>query len=60
MEVTSRKLHHGGYQLELTPWNVPHGTYTMLVSSSNVHHGGYLMEPSPWKLLHGTNTMEVT
>ena len=46
--------------MELTPWKLPHGTYTMEVTVCNVHHGGYLMELTPWKLPHGTYTMEVT
>ena len=50
MEVTSRKLHHESYLLELTPWKVPHGTYTMEVTSWNLHDGSYLLELPPWKL----------
>ena len=29
MEVTSRNLHHGRYLVELTPWKLPHGPYSM-------------------------------
>ena len=32
MEVTSRKLLHGSYLVEPTPWKLPHGTYTMEVT----------------------------
>ena len=46
--------------MELTPWKLPHGTYTMEGNSSNLHHGSYLMELTPWKLLSGTYTLEVT
>ena len=46
--------------MELTPWTVPHGTYTMEVTSSNLHHGSYLTEVTPWKLPIGTYTMEGT
>ena len=37
--------------MELTPWKLPHGTYTMEVTS---------LELTPWKLPNGTYTMEVT
>ena len=33
MEVTSWNLHHGSYLVELTPWKMPHGTYIMEVNS---------------------------
>ena len=55
--------------MELTPWKLPQGTYTMeatswnlqhKVTSWNLHHGSYLMELTPWKLPHGTYTIEVT
>ena len=46
--------------MELTPWKLLQGTYTMEVTSRNVHHGSYLMELTPWKLPHGTYIMEVT
>ena len=46
--------------MELTPWKLNHGTYTMEVTSLNVQQGRYLMELTPWKLPHGTYTMEVT
>ena len=32
MEVTSVNLHPGGYLIELTPWELPHGTYIMEVT----------------------------
>ena len=55
--------------MELTPWKLPHGTYTIEVTYFNVQHrsylmelrqGNYLVERTPWKLPHGTYTMEVT
>ena len=46
--------------MELEPWTLPHGTYTMEVTSRNLHHGSYLVEHTPWKLPHGTYIMEVT
>ena len=46
--------------MELTPWKLNHGTYTMQVTSSNLKHGRYLKELTPWKLPHATYTMEVT
>ena len=46
--------------MELTPWKLPQGTYTIEFSSLNLHHGSYLVEHTPWKLPHGTYTMEVT
>ena len=49
MEVTSWNLHHGSYLMEHTPWKLLHGTYTMEVTSWNLHHGSYLMEHTPWK-----------
>ena len=60
MEVTSWNVHHGSYLLELTPRKLPHGTYTMEVASCKLHHGSYLVELTPWKLLHGPYTMEFT
>ena len=51
MEVTSRKLLHRIYLVELTP---------LESTSWNLYHGSYLMELTPWKLPHGTYTMEVT
>ena len=45
--------------MELTPWKLPRGTYTMEVTSRNLHHESYLMELTPWKLPHGTYIMEV-
>ena len=32
MEVTSRQLLHGRYLVELTPWKLPHGAYTIEVA----------------------------
>ena len=46
--------------MELTPWKLPHGTYTMEVTSRNLHPGSYLMELTPWNVAHGTYTMEIT
>ena len=46
--------------MELTPWKLLHGTYTMEVTSINLHHESYLMELRPWKVPHGTYIMEVT
>ena len=45
--------------MELTPWKLPHGAYTMEVTSLNFHHGSCLMELTPWKLPSETCTMEV-
>ena len=46
--------------MELTPWKLPSGTYTIEVTSWNLHHLSYLMERTSWKLPNGTYTMEVT
>ena len=46
--------------MELTPWKLPQGSYTMEGSYWNLHHLSYLVELTPWKLPHGTYTMEVT
>ena len=46
--------------MELTPWKVPHGTYTMEVTQWNLHNISYFKEHSPCKLPHGTYIMEVT
>ena len=46
--------------MEHKPLKLAHGTYTMEVTSWNLHHGSYLVELKPWKLTHGTYTMEVT
>ena len=46
--------------MELTPWKLPQGTYTMEVASWNLRHGSSLMELTPWKLPHGTYALEVT
>ena len=32
MEVTLCSLHHGGFLMELTPWMLPTGPYTMEVT----------------------------
>ena len=32
MEVTLWNLHHGSCLVELTPWQLPNGTYTMEVT----------------------------
>ena len=52
MEDSSWNLHNGSYLMELTPWKLPHGTYTIDGSSWNLHNGSYLMELTPWKLAH--------
>ena len=46
--------------MELTPWKLPHGTYTMEVTYWNQHLGSFLVELTPWKLPHRANTMQVT
>ena len=46
--------------MELTPWKLLSGTYTMDVKSGNLLHGSYLVERTPWKLPNGTYIMEVT
>ena len=46
--------------MERTVYKLPNATYTMEVTSWNVHHGSNLMEHTPWKLLNGTYIMEVT
>ena len=46
--------------MELTPWKLPRGTYTLEITSLNLHMGSYLMERTPWKLPNATYTMEVT
>ena len=55
MELTPWKLANGTYTMQVT-----YGTYTMEVTSWNIHHGSYLNKLTPWKLPHGTYTMEVT
>ena len=60
MEVTSWNVHHGSYLMKHTPWMLPSGTYTMEGNYRNLHHGSYFMELTPWKLRHGTYSMEVT
>ena len=30
--------------MELTPWKLPHGTYTIEGTSLNLHYGSYIME----------------
>ena len=46
--------------MELTPWKLPHGTYTMEVTSLNLHRRSNLKDLTTWKLPHGTYIMEVT
>ena len=46
--------------MELTPWKLPSGTFTIEVTVWNIHRGGYLMDLTPWKLPYGPYTMEVT
>ena len=60
MEVTSQYIHHESYLVQLTPWKIPNGTYTMEGTSWNLHHGSYLVEHTPWNLPSGTYTMEVS
>ena len=43
----------------LTPWKLPHGTYT-IDTSWNLNHESYFMEFTTWKVPHGTYIMEVT
>ena len=45
--------------MELTPWKLPCGTYTMEAPSCNLHHGIYLMDFTLLKLPHGTYILEV-
>ena len=59
MEVTQWNLHHGTYLVELTPLKSLSGTYTKEFAPLNLHHGKYLMEGTPWKLRSETYTMEV-
>ena len=46
--------------MELTPWKLPSGTYTMEVTSLNLHRGRFLIELTTSKLPHGSYIMEVT
>ena len=46
--------------MERTSWKLPRVTYTMEVTSWNLHHGSYLMERTPLKLPSLTYTLEVT
>ena len=46
--------------MELTPWKLPSGTYTMEVTSLNLHPGRFLIELTTSKLPHGSYIMEVT
>ena len=46
--------------MELTVSKLPSVTYTMEVTSWNLHHGSYLMELTPGKLPHRTYTKEIT
>ena len=55
MELTSWKLPHGTYTMEVTSW-----IYTMEGTSWILHHGSYFMELTPLKLPHGTYIMELT
>ena len=45
--------------MERTPWKLPILTYTMEVTSWNLQHGSNRIEPTSWKLPNGTYTMEV-
>ena len=44
MDVSSLNLHHEGYLVQLTPWKLPHGSYTMEVTSTNLHNGSSLID----------------
>ena len=46
--------------MELTPWKLPHGTYTIVVTSWQLDRGKCVVQLTPWKLHSGTYTMEVT
>ena len=46
--------------MQLTPLKIPSLTYTIEVTSWNLHHGSYLIELTPWKLPNATYTMEVS
>ena len=46
--------------MELTPWKLPTGMYTMEVTSRTLQYGSYLMELRQWKGPHGVHTTEVT
>ena len=54
MEVTSWNVHHGSYLMERIPWKITSGNNTMEVALWNLHHGCYLVEPTTWRLSHGT------
>ena len=60
MEVTSWNLHHGSYFIELSPCKLRCGTYNFAVTSLNLNHRIYLMELTKWKEAHGVQTTEVT
>ena len=53
MEVTYWNVHHGSYLVEVTPLKLPPGTFSMEVTSWNLKHGSYLTEVTPWKLPSG-------
>ena len=40
--------------MDLTPWYLPHGAYTIEGTSFNLHIGRYLVEHTSWKLPSGT------
>ena len=46
--------------MQLTPWQLPRGTYTMEVTSWNQHIESYLMVLTPLKVPTGAYAMEVT
>ena len=46
--------------MERTPRKLPCLPYNMDVTSWNLHHGSYFMEPTPWMLPSLPYTMEVT
>ena len=52
MEVTLWNLHHGSSLMELTALKLPHGTYTMNVTSWK-----YTMEPMELPNFHDVSSM---
>ena len=60
MEVTSWNLNHGSSLMVRTSWYLPQGFYSTEVTSWNQYHERYLVDVTPWKLPHGTYTKENT
>ena len=46
--------------MELTPWKIPHGTYTMEVTSQNFYYVSLDMEHTHSQLPSGPSTAEIT